>query len=153
MNMIPCTVGILTKNSGLSLRRTLESVKDFLEIIICDGGSTDDTIAIAREYGARIVPQNKEFLDTDGYIQDFSAVRNQTLAAATFDWYSISILMNMPRKNLSIRYEPLSRTALREHSTYFVVTHTKVRRSRARQRIRIARSVFSQSFQSVNSAR
>lgn len=84
---IPCTVGILTKNSAAMLPRALESVKDFAEIIICDGGSTDATLEIARKYGAKIIPQNRDFLDDGGYIKDFSGVRNQSISAAAHDWY------------------------------------------------------------------
>src|SRR3989344_857879 len=84
---IPCPVGILTKNSAGSLERALESVKDFAEILVCDGGSTDTTLDIAARYGARVMPQKKEFLDAQGYISDFSGVRNQTLNAASYDWY------------------------------------------------------------------
>ncbi len=84
---IPCTVGVLTKNSASGLERALASVNDFAEIVICDGGSTDDTLEIAKKYGARIIAQNKDFLDADGYIQNFSGVRNQTLEAASNDWY------------------------------------------------------------------
>ena len=51
---IPCTVGILTKNSGKTLKRALESVKDCAEIIISDGGSTDSTIIIAEKYADHI---------------------------------------------------------------------------------------------------
>ena len=59
---IPCSVGILTLNSGQALRRCLDSLKDFAEIIICDGNSTDNTLEIAREYGAKIVKQYGIFL-------------------------------------------------------------------------------------------
>jgi glycosyltransferase involved in cell wall biosynthesis len=52
MEKIRCSVGILTYNSGKNLRRALESVKNFSNIIIADGGSTDDTLQIAAEYGA-----------------------------------------------------------------------------------------------------
>ena len=84
---IPCTVGILTKNSGKSLERALESVKDFDEIIICDGGSDDDTLEIAKRFDAKIIPQDAHFLGEDGYVLDFSGVRNQTLHAAHNEWY------------------------------------------------------------------
>jgi glycosyltransferase involved in cell wall biosynthesis len=87
MTKIPCTVGILTKNSADTLERALESVKDFAEVIICDGGSTDATLEIAQRYNARIVAQNKDLLDDEGRITDFSGVRNQTLAFATNRWF------------------------------------------------------------------
>lgn len=46
---------VLTKNEAENLRFCLDSVKDLAsEIIVVDSGSTDDTLKIASEYGARI---------------------------------------------------------------------------------------------------
>ncbi|OHA26467.1 MAG: hypothetical protein A3C06_02730 [Candidatus Taylorbacteria bacterium RIFCSPHIGHO2_02_FULL_46_13] len=84
---IPCTLALLTRNSALTLARALESAKDFAEIIVCDGGSTDGTLAIARAFGARIIAQDARFKDTSGRIIDFAGVRNQTLKAAIYDWF------------------------------------------------------------------
>lgn len=84
---IPCTVAVLTHNSEKMLKAALESVKDFAEIIVCDGTSTDRTLDIARAYGARVLPQDPAFKDKEGRIADFAAVRNQTLYAATYDWF------------------------------------------------------------------
>ena len=56
---INATVGILTFNSGKVLRRALESVSDFDDILLCDGGSTDDTLEIARAVGARVMQSLK----------------------------------------------------------------------------------------------
>lgn len=84
---IPVTVAMLTHNSATTLPRALESVKDFSEIIICDGASTDDTLAIARSFGAHILSQDTRFLFEDGRIRNFSGVRNQMLAVASYDWF------------------------------------------------------------------
>lgn len=84
---ILCTVSVLTHNSAGTLARALESVKDFADILICDGGSTDETLVIARRYGARIITQEKQFLDADGRIINFAGIRNQTLTAATHPWF------------------------------------------------------------------
>lgn len=84
---IPCSVGILTFNSGRTLKRALDSVKDFAEIIICDGGSTDETLSIAKEFGCKIIFQSSEFKNFDNTIKDFSGVRNQCLTVATLDWF------------------------------------------------------------------
>lgn len=84
---IPCSVGILTFNSEKTLRRALESVKDFDDIIICDGGSTDNTLEIAKEFKARILMQADEFKNSDGSLKNFSGVRNQTLDTAKYDWF------------------------------------------------------------------
>jgi len=86
-NKILCTVAVLTKNSAETLARALESAKEFAEIIVCDGGSTDRTLDIARAYGARIIPQDPVFKDAEGRIKDFAGVRNQTLHVSTQDWF------------------------------------------------------------------
>lgn len=84
---IPASVGILTYNSAATLTRTLESVKDFDDIIINDGGSTDATLAIARAHGARIISQDPAYKNADGTLNDFSGVRNQCLDVARQDWF------------------------------------------------------------------
>lgn len=87
---IPCSVGILTFNSEKTLARTLESVKDFNQIIISDGGSTDDTLAIATSYGCTIIEQyakNHPGETSFHPIDDFARERNQLLAAATEPWF------------------------------------------------------------------
>ena len=83
---ILCTVEILTRNSAQTLERCLESVKDFAEILILDGNSTDSTVEIAKRYGCRIMKQ----YDTDELnvvIKDYSEVRNKGLRQATHDWF------------------------------------------------------------------
>lgn len=80
--MASVTVGILTYNSGITLRRALESVKDFTDIVVCDGGSTDDTLAIAHEFGARTIAQDPQFKNAQGRLANWSGVRNQILDAA-----------------------------------------------------------------------
>jgi len=49
------SVVINTYNASLHLRKCLEAVKEFDEIVVCDMESTDDTVAIAREYGCKVV--------------------------------------------------------------------------------------------------
>ncbi len=83
---ISCTVEVLTRNSAATLARCLESVKDFAEIIILDGNSTDGTLEIANQYGCRIVKQ----YDTNEplrRITDFSEVRNKGMRLAKYDWF------------------------------------------------------------------
>jgi glycosyltransferase involved in cell wall biosynthesis len=87
MDKLPCTVAILTKNNEATLTRALDSVRDFAEIIVCDGGSTDKTLEMARAYGARILEQDTAFKDQSGRIKDFAGVHNQMLRASKFDWH------------------------------------------------------------------
>jgi len=87
LQSIPCSVGILTFNNEPTLRQALETVKDFDDIIICDGGSTDRTLEIAQSYGVTIISQDKAFKLPDNTIRDYSGVRNQTLDAAKHKWF------------------------------------------------------------------
>lgn len=70
---------MIVKNEEACLGRCLKSVQDYVdEIIIVDTGSTDGTIEIAENYGARIQHHLWE--------SDFSKHRNQSLSYATGDW-------------------------------------------------------------------
>lgn len=68
------------------MRRALESVKEFAEIMVIDGSSIDDTRSIASEFGAKIIEQDPQYLEEDGRIKDFAAVRNQGLSATSQPW-------------------------------------------------------------------
>ena len=82
---ILATVQVLTLNCGHILRRCLESLKGFDDILICDGNSTDDTLQIAREYTDHIIKQ----VETDQpnvRAKDFAVLRNKCIAEGKYDW-------------------------------------------------------------------
>lgn len=73
------TLSMIVKNEEKYLRGCLESVKSIVdEIIIVDTGSTDKTIDIAKEFGAKIFNFK--------WIKDFSAARNFALKKSTGKW-------------------------------------------------------------------
>ena len=70
---------MIAKNEAEFIAGAVESVKGLAdEIVVVDTGSTDDTVRLAREAGARV-----EFFP---WIGDFSAARNASLDFATADW-------------------------------------------------------------------
>lgn len=75
--MTTLSVIIITKNEAANIRASLESVTFADEIIVVDSGSTDDTVAIAREMGAKVYEH-----DWPG----FGPQKNRALAYATGDW-------------------------------------------------------------------
>lgn len=73
------SVCMIVKNEESCLANCLESIKSIAsEIIIVDTGSTDNTIKIAKQFGAKIF--HFEWID------DFSAARNFSLSQATQVW-------------------------------------------------------------------
>ena len=84
---IPCSVGILTFNSADTLERALQSVQACDDIVVCDGGSRDQTLSIAQRYGCHIIQQDARYQDEQGKLIDYGGVRNQCLDAAKHDWF------------------------------------------------------------------
>ncbi|HZQ48632.1 MAG TPA: glycosyltransferase family 2 protein [Verrucomicrobiae bacterium] len=73
----PITAYALTYNEAPQIRDALESIKWADEIIIVDSFSTDGTVEIAREYGARIISEK---------FCGYGRLRNLALEAADNDW-------------------------------------------------------------------
>ncbi|RKY88242.1 hypothetical protein DRQ09_03185, partial [candidate division KSB1 bacterium] len=70
---------MIVRDEGENLKRFFENTKGYFgEIIVVDTGSTDDTVNIARKYGAKVY--FKEWND------DFSEARNESLKYATGKW-------------------------------------------------------------------
>lgn len=73
---------MIVKNEEELLPQCLESIKDFVdEIIIVDTGSTDNTVEIAKSYGAKVYHHPWE--------NDFSKHRNQSISYASGEWIFI----------------------------------------------------------------
>jgi glycosyltransferase involved in cell wall biosynthesis len=52
---IPVTVIIAARNEAKNLPRCLEGLRNFAEVYVIDSQSTDETVEIARSYGAKVV--------------------------------------------------------------------------------------------------
>ena len=72
------SVVILTKNEERRIARCLESVRWADELIVVDGMSTDRTVEICEQFGARVVPHSFE--------GSFAQERNLGLERATGEW-------------------------------------------------------------------
>jgi glycosyltransferase involved in cell wall biosynthesis len=72
------SVYIMAQNEAKRIRHTLESVKDIAdELVVIDGGSTDETVAICREYTDTVIVHRFE-----GY----ALQRKFALTQVTGDW-------------------------------------------------------------------
>ena len=76
---IQLSLCMIVRNEAKHLRRCLESVHELVdEIIVVDTGSTDATVEIAQEFGAKI-----SYFE---WCNDFSSARNVSLEAARGEW-------------------------------------------------------------------
>ncbi len=85
MEKIPCSVLVLTRNSGKTLARCLTPLRDFAEIVVHDANSEDDTVEIAKRFDAKIFKQ----YDTEEKsvrVKDFTEMRLKQRVAASYDW-------------------------------------------------------------------
>lgn len=77
--MITISLCMIVKNEEKNLGKCLESLKGIVdEMIVVDTGSTDRTIDIAKEYGARV--------ETFRWVGDFSKARNYAFSLAACDY-------------------------------------------------------------------
>ena len=74
---LPLTVVIPTLNEAPQIREALDALSWADEVIVADGGSTDDTVAIARCHGARVL----ELCD-----ESIGGQRNAAIALARNQW-------------------------------------------------------------------
>jgi glycosyltransferase involved in cell wall biosynthesis len=73
------SVCMIVRNAQGTLYRCLESVKPIAdEIIVCDTGSTDHTLEIARQFTDQV--------HQDPWEDDFAAARNRSIQRAAKDW-------------------------------------------------------------------
>tara|TARA_B110000003_G_scaffold266090_1_gene292645 strand:- start:4836 stop:5585 length:750 start_codon:yes stop_codon:yes gene_type:complete len=72
------SVVIITKNASCTIGSTLETLKDFKEIIIYDSGSTDTTLDIIKSY-------KNAFLYSGDFF-GFGDTKNHALSLASNDW-------------------------------------------------------------------
>lgn len=87
------TAFLHTKNDALRVGRCLETLCPCDEIIVIDHASRDDTVQIAREYGARIFPGDAIFTPrSDAWILclDPRESLSESLAASLYEWKSES---------------------------------------------------------------
>ena len=69
---------IITRDAAETLHKTLDSLRDFPEVVIYDNGSSDDTESIARGYG------NVRFFHGD--FVGFGPTKNRAAELAERDW-------------------------------------------------------------------
>jgi hypothetical protein len=78
MIMAKLSVTIITKNEADNIRACMESVAWADEVIVVDSGSSDDTVNICKELGARV--------HTTSDWPGFGVQKNRALSHATNEW-------------------------------------------------------------------
>ena len=77
-------VGVLARDAGDLLSEMLRSLPAGAEIVVADGGSRDDTAALARSAGATVIPQDLDEIRRHG--GNFDLARNQITDITSRPW-------------------------------------------------------------------
>lgn len=101
--MHPITCVVLTKNSAETLKKTLDSLKTFTQVLVLDTGSTDATLEIAAKYPN--VSVEKQPFTTFGALRNLAAEYVSTEWILTLD--SDEVLSEKALKEiLSLKLDP-----------------------------------------------
>lgn len=75
---------LIVRDEAAMLAECLESLQGFVDRIeVCDTGSTDDTVDIARSYGANVIVRQ--------WRDDFAWARNEVLAQCRDAWFALVV--------------------------------------------------------------
>jgi tetratricopeptide (TPR) repeat protein len=97
-------LSMIVRDAGRDLARCLASVRDVVdEMVLADTGSMDDTIAIARSAGARVIQIPWE--------NDFARARNRALAEVDADWVLVLDADEMLDSRATATIAPLLRAS------------------------------------------
>jgi glycosyltransferase involved in cell wall biosynthesis len=107
------SLAMIVKNEEAMMAHCLESVKALVdEIIVVDTGSTDKTIDIAKEFGARVYPFK--------WRDDFSAARNESLKYCKADWV---LILDADEAIDPLDYETIKNACLRPQADAYSLIH------------------------------
>ena len=106
------SVCILAKNSAQTIEATLASAARFPEVILLDNGSTDETLAIARQF-PNVKIHEKPFIG-------FGPLRNQAASVASYDWI---LALDTDEVISSALFEELANISLDPSSVYSIPRH------------------------------
>ena len=112
--MTSITALLHTQNDALRLGRALETLYACDEVLIIDHGSSDATLRVARNYGAKVLAATTGFASEDylritrgGWILSLDPCESLTekLAASLFEWKSESFHSDASTFSVFLRQE------------------------------------------------
>jgi len=109
------SVCILTKNGAKTIEATLDSVKDFSEVIILDTGSSDETLDIATKYPNVKIHKS--------HFYGFGPLRNDIAKLSSHDWILALdsdevVSENLAQEILNARLDPRVAYGMPRHNFY-----------------------------------
>ena len=107
------SLAMIVKDEEATLAHCLESVKSLVdEMVIIDTGSTDKTIDIAKDFGARVHPFK--------WRDDFAAARNESLKHCRGEW---TLILDADEAIDPLDHEKIKNACLRPFADAYEVTN------------------------------
>lgn len=106
--IVPLSVVILAKNEERNIARCVQAVAEFADVVVVDDGSTDRTVELARQHGARVVEHRFEsFAAQRNWAMQFAGLRYQWVLHLDADEVVTPDLVGELRRIVS---EPMAHT-------------------------------------------
>jgi len=93
----PLSITIITKNEEKRIAKCLDSVSFADEILVVDSGSTDRTVEIARQYGARVIQQSWLGYGRQKQFAVDQAKNDWVLSLDADEWLSIELAISIQK--------------------------------------------------------
>ncbi|MDP3588639.1 MAG: glycosyltransferase family 2 protein [Sulfuricurvum sp.] len=100
---------MIVKNGARTICKTLESLREFVDVVVYDNGSTDGTLEIARDY------PNVHLIE--GNFDGFGTTKNRAASFAKYDWV---LIIDSDEVVDEILLKTLQTKVLDSHTIYMV---------------------------------
>lgn len=127
--MNPISLVLIVKNESRCLARCLSAAQPYVdEMIVVDTGSTDNTLEIAKSFGAKTYSFE--------WVDDFAAARNYALSKATHDW---RLVLDADEVLQPLQFDELSGWIQRNPNTIGVVTCWNLQGEESKSKVMLPR--------------
>lgn len=118
MQDLPLTLVVITYNEAANIARCLDSVPFAAEKLVVDCGSSDDTVAIAREHGARVVHQDWLGFGPQRNFATTQCSHDWILALDADEYLSPELVAEMQQRLPALMDSPLAAVYLRRTTLF-----------------------------------
>jgi glycosyltransferase involved in cell wall biosynthesis len=118
MPALPITLALIARNEAAVIGRCLDSAPFAAEKLVVDSGSTDDTVAVARAHGARVVHQDWLGFGPQRNFATTQCAHDWILVLDADEWLSPALAAELERRLPALMAGAAPAAILRRNTVY-----------------------------------